>query len=397
MLAVGFDHAVVSAITPALALGVALAPLLLAEVRRFVLGPALFLTAVGAAAAGLVLAGFSSVDHQISATVRTDSLALLFSGMAAIAVLLWARRHLSIHRVVLLFGLGSLADAALHGQGSWKFDFALPTILVALGLLGEKDRRLLSAVVVVALGFTAVLDEGRSLFAFCLAAGALTLWQLRRQPDDGAVGGRPWRQLLLLVAVPVAIYFVASSMLTSGVFGPVLQERSLRQIDTAGSLISGGRPEWSATRELVRITPMGYGVGVVPNWADLEAGRAGLSSINVDTGGYVTNYMFGGEFRMHSVAADLWVRYGLVGLALAALMTFAIVSNLVRLLAQRRAPTALILVGTLALWYLAFGPIFSNWLDVCVAVALLLRERSIDTPETSTLANLNAAAGPSAS
>jgi hypothetical protein len=35
-----------------------------------------------------------------------------------------------------------------------------------------------------------------------------------------------------------------------------------------------------------------------------------------------------------------------------------------------------ILTTTLAIWYLLFGPIYSNWLDVCSALgfALLLRE-----------------------
>ena len=141
-------------------------------------------------------------------------------------------------------------------------------------------------------------------------------------------------------------------------------------MESSGSVIAGGRPEWAATRELLKLEPAGYGAGVVPTWADRIAGETGLAKINVDAGGYADNYMFGDAFELHSVAADLWVRFGWVGVALAAAMVAVIVRGLSFLLAARRAPTYLSFACILGLWYLLFGPMYSNWLDVCVALSL---------------------------
>jgi hypothetical protein len=80
--------------------------------------------------------------------------------------------------------------------------------------------------------------------------------------------------------------------------------------------------------------------------------------------------MFGGSYELHSVAADLWVRFGWVGVALAAAMVAMMVRSLSFLLAARRAPAFVTFACILALWYMLFGPIYSNWLDVCLALGL---------------------------
>jgi hypothetical protein len=72
------------------------------------------------------------------------------------------------------------------------------------------------------------------------------------------------------------------------------------------------------------------------------------------------------------VAADLWARFGWVGVALAVAIALALVRSLSFLLAARRAPTFLIFACVLALWYILFGPMYSNWLDVCAALGMAL-------------------------
>jgi hypothetical protein len=64
------------------------------------------------------------------------------------------------------------------------------------------------------------------------------------------------------------------------------------------------------------------------------------------------------------------VGFGWVGVALAAAIVVVIVRSLSVLLSARRAPTYLIFACTLALWYVLFGPMYSNWLDVCLALGL---------------------------
>jgi hypothetical protein len=114
---------------------------------------------------------------------------------------------------------------------------------------------------------------------------------------------------------------------------------------------------------------------VVPDWTDLQTGKAGLLSINVDTGGYANNYMFGGEFRLHSTASDLWVNYGLMGVALAVTILVALIRSLSVLIAERRARTSVIFACALAIWYLLFGPLYSNWTDICFALGIALVAR----------------------
>ena len=226
------------------------------------------------------------------------------------------------------------------------------------------------AVAIIGLGMMGINDDARSYFGMCVLAAMLSLWQIRSRAGTGALSR--WFPAILIAGSAAAVYFLASALLTSGYFGLELQERSVTQIETTGSLIAGGRPEWSATRELMRTNPEGYGIGVVPTWEDLMIGKKGLASINVDTGGYAAHFMFGGEFRLHSVIADLWVGYGLVGLALGFTMAWSIVRSLSSSITDRQAATSVIFACTLALWYLFFGPLYSNWLEVCLAVGLVL-------------------------
>jgi hypothetical protein len=113
-------------------------------------------------------------------------------------------------------------------------------------------------------------------------------------------------------------------------------------------------------------------VGVVPNWADRIAGETGLASIDVDAGGYADDYMFGTTFELHSVTADLWARFGWVGVAVAAAIVLALMRSMGVLLGARQAPTFLIFACVLALLYVLFGPMYDNWLDICAVLGMAL-------------------------
>lgn len=368
--AVGLDVPIARGVLLTTAIAVVLAPLWVPAVRTYRLASSMLIVGGVATVAGFVLAAASSVDHKVDTNAQIVLTGLLVSGLASIALLLWARTILPLHQVVLLYGVGSLVNALMYGTMSWKFDLVVPTTFVVLGLLERFRSRLPAALAVLGLGLSAVLDQGRSVFGFALIAFSLTLWQLR--PAKGASGLGRWSPALLMVGLCVGIYFMATTLLVDGVFGEELQVRSQAQIESTGNLLVGGRPEFAATRELVKLRPAGFGAGVVPSWSDLEAGRSGLTSINVDTGGYVNNYMFGKGFALHSVAADLWVSWGVPGFVLAVLLLIGLIRSLSFRVAARAAPTSIIFAATLALWYLCFGPIFSNWIDVCAAVGLAL-------------------------
>ena len=324
---------------------------------------------VAAAVSGVVLAKITSIDRVVSGQLQREEIAVLFSGLAVMVVLLWGRLLFPLHRVVGLYGVGALAGAFMGPEWSFKFTFAVPVTILVVGVLDRSPKRWIPAVAIVLLGFVGILDEARSFFAFCILAASLTIWQSR--PSTGRRASR-WFPVVLVAGSGIALYYIVASLLTKGFFGPVLAQRSIAQIDSSGSLIAGGRPEWAATWALMQSRPIGFGAGVVPRFEELMVAKAGLASIGVDTGGYLNHYMLGGKFRLHSVISDLWVNFGFVGLVVSAIVILALVKSLSYRIAERDASTLTIFLCLLALWFMAFGPFFSNWQDVCLALGLVL-------------------------
>lgn len=374
--AAGFNHRFALSISTGLIAGILLCPLWSRHVGRFRYARVLLVLWPLAIGWGLVLAA-STTDRSIDQGYATSTVALLLSGLAAVVLILWARRILAMHWVLLAFGAGGLVGAIFGGGSTWKFDLALPVTLLALGVVERPGRRVLPAAVIAAAGVYSAFNDSRSLFAFCAMAALLSLWQSR---PTGAGRARPLRTGLVMAGAALVVYLVVSALLTRGYFGQELEERSTEQIEATGSLLLGGRPEWSANAELMRSRPMGYGIGVRSDWRDLMVAREGFASIRFEPGGYASHYMFNGGFALHSVIADLWVACGLAGLALGLTMTVALVAGLVRRLAARAAPTSVLFTSLLGLWYLAFGPIYSNWLDVCMAIGLVLVARDEPWP-----------------
>lgn len=372
---VGLDFQVRSGFTISLVMAIGLAPLWLTILPRYPLARPIVIFVGLSLVSGLVLSYLTSFDRVINASNRSTVIGVLLSGAAGLVLILWAREVIPLRRIVLLYGLGAFADGFVFGARDWKFDLVIPATFIALALVERSKSRVLPAITVLAMGVTAIMDEGRSVFGFCLLASTLTLWQMR--PSTATSAQRRWMPALLMAALALSIYFMASTMLTAGLLGKTLQERSVAQVDASGSLIAGGRPEWAATRELMHVRPQGYGLGVVPSWTDLEAGTAGLASIHIDAGGYTRNYMFGGQMNLHSVIADLWVHFGWIGVMLGGLVLFATVRSMSALIALRRAPTSTLFACGLALWYFFFGPLYSNWLDVCLALGLVLLPASL--------------------
>ncbi len=375
---VGLDFGIGAGISATLPVALVLLPLWLRSLRAYALAPVIAGLMVACVASGIALSSFAAQDHSINASSRSQMLGLLLSGAAGFCLILWARREIPLHRVVALYGLGGVMGALADGRVSWKYGVALPATFLVLGILEGSGSRLRCVVAVTALGFIGALDDYRSYFAFCLLAATLTVWQMRPVAE-----GRPqnrWWPAFLIAGMASAMYLLTSALLTAGYLGAEVQQRTSEQIEASGSLIAGGRPEWAATFQLMRLKPSGYGVGVVPNLEDVHTAKAGLESINIGLNPARDRYMFGSEFRLHSIIADLWVRYGVIGLALAATILVGVVRGLSFSLAERQAPTSIILAALLALWSLPFEPSYTYWVRVCVAVALVLVPRTRSRP-----------------
>jgi hypothetical protein len=174
-------------------------------------------------------------------------------------------------------------------------------------------------------------------------------------------------------AVVAGGYAVLSRLLVSGLLGSELQQRTAAQIAESGSLLLGGRPEWTASWALMRHQPLGYGLGVVPTSEDLQVAKQGLAVTHVPTvDGYLEHYMLNGGFELHSIIADLWVSLGPVGIVLGLAMGGLLVHGLVQALGDRRASGLVCFLVPLGLWNLAFGPLPSDVSALTLGLGLLL-------------------------
>jgi hypothetical protein len=342
---------------------------------RFRGAPSLMILTALALVAGVLLARVSAADHHIDGREAFASITLLATGIGAVGVLLWVSTIIRPDRIALLYGvgmlLGSAASPASWGSDPWKYAFAFPVAIIALSLFQQLRSGIMSLVLLGVLGLVSIVFNYRSFLAFCVLTALLVLWQkARRSP---AASRNRFAPLLMMGVIGLGIYYLATSLLVGGFLGATLQQRSIAQIDASGSLLIGGRPEWSATVQLMKMNPWGYGLGATPNMDDLMAGKRGFASINADyNNGYIENYMLGNQFHLHSIIADLWSSCGVVGLVLAVLIVVRLLGSLSVALSASSASAVFVLTTLVAVWDLGFGPIFTNLTDVTLALALAM-------------------------
>jgi hypothetical protein len=224
------------------------------------------------------------------------------------------------------------------------------------------------------LGLVSVVNDYRSAFAFCAVAAILVLWQSR--PVSGRRRAPWWLTVPALAGLAATGYWGITQLLLSGALGSELQKRSLTQVRQSGSLLLGGRPEWTATWALMKDRPFGFGLGVVPTAHDIDVAKAGLAVVHIPTAdSYLEHQLLSTGVHMHSIIADLWGALGplgvVFGLALAGLM----VHGLVDALGRRQASGLVCCLVPMALWFLAFGPLQDNMPTVTLVVGLLLLPR----------------------
>jgi hypothetical protein len=236
--------------------------------------------------------------------------------------------------------------------------------------------------VLAGVGAVSVLRDYRSFFGFTALTAVVVAWQVlrsarrvRRRPRRAPVAGWLLTGAVLALA-GAALYRAAEQLLLAGALGRELQLRSQAQVEAAGSLLAGGRPEWAGTWRLMHDTPAGFGPGAVPRPHDVVVAEQGLATVGIGPdNGYVANYMFGGQFRLHSTVADAWSNFGWVGVAFTLLLGGLLVHALLTRVAAGTASALVVLLGLRGLWDLAVGPMYSNLPEVALAVALALQAR----------------------
>lgn len=356
-----------------------LAPVWFPVLGRFRWARAVIVLGTLGTAAGLLLAWVSSDTHEVARSLLIAQTSELLGAISVVGLLLWVREAVGVHRTVLCFGLGALVVGMMQAPGSenpFKYELSWPLTIVVLSLMSVRGYPPLVAVAcTLLLGATAAVMDSRSFFGFCLMSAVLVLRQSlfgrRRSRSSSRVG-----QAALLLGGAVGLYLVMQSLLLRGAIGEDMRIRTERQMEYTGSLLLGGRPEWAVTLRLAQQAPWGLGVGVVPNSQEVALGSETLASLRIAGGrAYAVRYMFGGQFRLHSIIADFWARFSIPGLALSLLFLWVIVAGLTALIAQRQITALTALLGLTCAWALAFGPIHSNLIEVCLAVAVLSEPR----------------------
>lgn len=390
LLSLGVRFYLPSQIALGFLLMVVTAPAWLSTVRCYRYGAVLAGTILAALLFGIGLTIHSLGSHYVTRTSLVSEVTLVLLTFGGAGVVLWGRERLGSRATAVLFAVGLLAGAALHGhsaaQNAWKGTWAIP--LTAL-LLALTYRRLLASLVVMAgLAIVCVLNDTRALASVLVVCMLLVLWQLRA-PAPRARSSFAWTAITTGV-LGVLAYYLGQAALVRGLLGAHAQARSIQQIDQAGSLILGGRPEITATAALIEAHPWGYGFGVAPRNSDVLIAKAGMARINYDpNNGYVDRYMFGGGFELHSVLGDVWVRMGPLGLLLLTVVGIVLVASLARRLGARTANGLVLFLVLWAFWNLLFSPLLSAALPLTLAIGMALLKVS-DAPPRAGEAGLDA-------
>lgn len=322
---------------------------------------------------GLLLGLYQSSGRTYDVGLGIAQVLLLVGALTGVGLILWARRLLSVGAVAAVLGgamvLGNLS--AVGAANPWKAGLAMPLTIMALGV-ASKAKTWVQIAVLLGLSAVNIVFDTRSLAGLCLLGVLfLGLQMFKVRPPAGWAG-------LLVVATLGAVatyglYSVGASLAANGTLGQAIADRTQTQLMDAGSLIAGARPEWVGTIGLMTEHPIGYGFGAVPAYADVWAARQGLYTVGIGSNsGYVDNYMFGGEFKLHSTTADLWSQAGFLGLAFALFVATALVGSLADRLRTATLTGLCALLAAKAMWDLGFSPVYTSAIGIAIALGFVL-------------------------
>lgn len=352
----------------------ATAPLWLRVVPAYRFGRLLAVLTAAAVVFGLGLSVYASSTRTLSRQDLASNLSFVLLTFCGAAVVLWGRRLMGSRSTALLVALGMLAGAAVRGPSGdlnfWKGGWATPTIVLVLAW--TYGRAWATIVALLAMAVVCVIFDTRAQAVVLLLCALVVVWQhLRPRPVDGRTSA--WGTAAVLGGLGLVAYQLGTQALVRGFLGREAQERSIEQINRAGSLILGGRPEGGATVALIRAHFSGYGFGILPSNADLMVAKQGLASIDYDpNNGYVENFMFGSGFELHSVVGDLWVRMGPAGLLLVLAVAVVLVRGVSDRIPQRVATGLLLFVAMWTSWNLLFSPLLNAGTTLTLAIGLAL-------------------------
>lgn len=372
----GLNYELKAGISTSLVAGLVSLPLWLPALRRFRFGRAAVGLGAFAVTAGVMLSVFLSNVAPFNGMNGFAQATLMVSLVTGIGLILWARTLIGIPLLGSVLAVSVLAGSmgALEGsENPWKFVLSVPVAVLALSLVSGRGATL-QLLVLAGLGAVSIVEDSRSFFGICLLAAAMLVAQrLGLRPPRGWVG--PTIMGGVAVVALAGLLSVGTSLATQGDLGDKIAVRTQEQIERGGNLIAGGRPEWAGTLGLMAAQPAGFGFGAVPTYGNVWDAREGLDRVGIGTENtYVDNYMFDGQFKLHSSIADMWSQMGLPGLVFGVFLLFAVFLSLVDRLRAAAITGVVALLAVKAMWDLGFSPIFSSAIWLAVAIGLVLFE-----------------------
>lgn len=360
-------------------IALALLPVWLLTARRFRHARLLQFLIIGSALSGVVLYLLRPAGGDFSLSIAREVLQLLATSLVVFSSMLWVRATLGIPAGAAFYALGALAFALVDNGGNldpdtWKAEYAWPLVILMLSLAAMNGRRSATVAAIFGSMAVAVIAEYRSLAAIMLLAGVLAVLSpmLRtRAAGRKFENARLVAALVLICGSVYAVYAIIERLLISGFFGQAIQIKTISQIDSAGSLIAGGRVEGPIALRLLARNPWGFGPGYVPTVSDYSQGVDSLQT-QADWGYYLTGYVFNDRLKLHSTWGDLWSNLGPLGLVLAVVVATTLVAALWRGVRARATPVLLFVLCIWGLWDTAFSPIYSNLHNLVVALALVV-------------------------
>lgn len=393
LIVIGMRVQIGQGLTIGLIVSIALIPCWWPSMRRFRGARCFLIAGLGVVFFQVWLTELASVDHTPSVGLLANNLTLIGALIFGVPVILWAREHLSVSWVAVLFGLGMLADAiggsrsSLFASNPWKFGFSTPITIIALAIALHLGKRWLEIAMLLIVLAAAALTDGRSSFGILALALVLTAVQLR--PDGRTRRGSIVRLVIGITGLGLIVFNVGQSLILSGYLGDAAQSRSIEQIDASGSLILGGRPELAATIALMQHRPIGYGAGTLPNLSDVLVAKSGMADIGYQpNNGYVENYLFGNQIELHSVLADLWVKAGVMGIVFVILLVLLTMRSVSALLAKNSASSLVLYLMSWLLWNILFSPLYASILLTMLLIGLVLPHRAaVESPRAPVARN----------
>ena len=362
-------------------------PLWLPILKRYRGAVPLLLVGLVAIGSGIWLTALAAPTHNIALGELAGNSIGLIGILCSIGFLLWARTVLPDSWIALWFGLGLLASVTADARffdNPWRFGFSFAVTVVAFAVAHTLNRRWFDLLVVLGLTAVAMVTDARSTFAILLLTAILVAWQMRPTGRLRNLRTRSGIGVVLAIGVlSVIVYNLGQAAIIAGLFGEETRRRTVEQLDTAGSLILGGRPELAATTALMAHQPYGFGAGTLLNPSDVLVAKTGMTTINyAPDNGYVENYMFGGTIEVHSVLGDLWARFGIPGLVLAGVILFLVLRGVGAAVAANRASGILIFLVVNTVWVFFFGPLYSaaRLLILALALAMIVKDAAPPKP-----------------